>query len=341
MPSQARVVWDTASRGMTSARSTLWLPSGWTSPPASATPSGCSTRPGSSSSVPRSRRRAARDGARRRLHRGRQGRVGRTRACRHGIRPRHRGRPRLPRDARGQRARGHRHARELRAVWTGEAEHAVNFCGGLHHAMPGGGQRLLRLQRRRGRHPVAARQRRRAGGLRRRRRAPRRRRGARLLGRPAGADDLGARERPGAVPGHRLARPTSGGPGAEGDAVNVSLPPGTGRRGVAAGVPRGRAARSARLQAARCSSPSTAATRTWRTRWRTSRCRSTRSARPPRRCTAWRTRCARGWVALGGGGYEVVDVVPRGVDASGGHRGARPIETSEPVPQDWRDHVGG
>ena len=26
-----------------------------------------------------------------------------------------------------------------RAVWTGEAEHAVNVAGGLHHAMPGAG----------------------------------------------------------------------------------------------------------------------------------------------------------------------------------------------------------
>jgi acetoin utilization protein AcuC len=27
--------------------------------------------------------------------------------------------------------------RAARAVWTGEAEHAVNIAGGLHHAMPG------------------------------------------------------------------------------------------------------------------------------------------------------------------------------------------------------------
>ena len=70
------------------------------------------------------------------------------------------------------------------------------------HARPG--QRVLRLQRRRGRHPAAARPGRRAGRLRRRRRPPRRRRREDLLGRPAGADDLPARDRPDALPRHRL-----------------------------------------------------------------------------------------------------------------------------------------
>ena len=65
-------------------------------------------------------------------------------------------------------------------------------------------QRLLHLQRHRRRHPVAARPGRRAGRLRRRRRAPRRRRPGDLLRRPAGADDLPARDRPDAVPRHRL-----------------------------------------------------------------------------------------------------------------------------------------
>ena len=84
--------------------------------------------------------------------------------------------------------------------------HAANVTGGLHHAMRGPGERVLRLQRRRGRHPLAARPGRGAGGVRRRRRAPRRRRRADLLGRPAGADDLPARDGPDAVPGHRLPR---------------------------------------------------------------------------------------------------------------------------------------
>ena len=61
------------------------------------------------------------------------------------------------------------------------------------HARPF--DRLLHLQRRRDRHPVAARPGRRAGRVRRRRRPPRRRRPGDLLRRPAGADDLAARVR--------------------------------------------------------------------------------------------------------------------------------------------------
>ena len=38
------------------------------------------------------------------------------------------------------------------AVRTGEAQHAVNLAGGLHHAMPARRVRVLRLQRRRRRH---------------------------------------------------------------------------------------------------------------------------------------------------------------------------------------------
>ena len=93
-----------------------------------------------------------------------------------------------------------------RRVWTGEAEHGVNYCGGLHHAMRTHAAGLLHLQRHRRRHPVAARQRRAAGGLRRHRRPPRRRRRADLLERPAGPDDLAPRVRPAPLPRHRLAR---------------------------------------------------------------------------------------------------------------------------------------
>ena len=75
-----------------------------------------------------------------------------------------------------------------RRVWTGEVQRASNISGGLHHAMPGPHQRLLRLQRHRRRHPLAAGQRLRAGRLRRRRCPPRRRRAGDLLRRPAGDD---------------------------------------------------------------------------------------------------------------------------------------------------------
>ena len=112
------------------------------------------------------------------------------------------------------------------AVWTGQTEHGVNFCGGLHHAMRGRGLRVLHLQRRRRRDPVAARPRRRARRLRRRGRPPRRRRRARSSGTTtAGAHRVDPRVGPGAVPGHRLAGDI-GGPDAQGSATNVALPPG-------------------------------------------------------------------------------------------------------------------
>ena len=66
---------------------------------------------------------------------------------------------------------------------------AVNFAGGLHHAMADARVRLLRLQRPRGGHRARCSTLGRAAGrLRRRRRAPRRRRAGRVLRRPAGAD---------------------------------------------------------------------------------------------------------------------------------------------------------
>ena len=115
----------------------------------------------------------------------------------------------------------------FRQVWTGESLHSANIAGGLHHAMPRPGQRLLHLQRRRGRHPVAARPGRRAGRLRRRRRPPRRRRRGDLLRRPAGADDL-ACTRPARCCSPAPASPaTSAARTPQGTAVNVALPPGT------------------------------------------------------------------------------------------------------------------
>ena len=58
----------------------------------------------------------------------------------------------------------------------------------------------------------------------------------------------------------------SGGPDAQGSAVNVALPPGTVRRRLAARLPRRRPAAAARVRARRCWSPSTAATPTSTTR---------------------------------------------------------------------------
>ena len=67
----------------------------------------------------------------------------------------------FPRHARGGGARGRRARVDVgaRGVARARARHAVNLAGGLHHAMPGGGVGLLRLQRRGRRDPRAARRR--------------------------------------------------------------------------------------------------------------------------------------------------------------------------------------
>ena len=45
------------------------------------------------------------------------------------------------------------------------------------------------------------------------------------------------------------------------------------------------------------------------------------------------------WLALGGGGYELVDVVPRAWAHLVGIAAHAPVEPSTPVPQAWLDHV--
>jgi acetoin utilization protein AcuC len=49
--------------------------------------------------------------------------------------------------------------------------------------------------------------------------------------------------------------------------------------------------------------------------------------------------CDGRWVALGGGGYELVQVVPRTWTHLTAIAAHRPIPLTEPVPQDWLDHV--
>ncbi|MDN5790199.1 MAG: acetoin utilization protein AcuC [Micrococcales bacterium] len=49
--------------------------------------------------------------------------------------------------------------------------------------------------------------------------------------------------------------------------------------------------------------------------------------------------CAGRWIALGGGGYEVVNVVPRAWTHLTAIAAHAPIKTSASVPQGWRDHV--
>ena len=89
-------------------------------------------------------------------------------------------------------------------IWEGRAR--PGLLPGAHRPAPRDGQPGLRdvhLQRRRGRDPGPARPGRRADRVHRRGRAPRQRLPVDLLRGPAGADLLGARERPLPVPGHR------------------------------------------------------------------------------------------------------------------------------------------
>lgn len=52
-----------------------------------------------------------------------------------------------------------------------------------------------------------------------------------------------------------------------------------------------------------------------------------------------RSTCQGRWVALGGGGYELVDVVPRAWTHLIGVVTGRPVDPSTPVPREWLDHV--
>jgi acetoin utilization protein AcuC len=45
------------------------------------------------------------------------------------------------------------------------------------------------------------------------------------------------------------------------------------------------------------------------------------------------------WVALGGGGYELVEVVPRAWTHLVGVVTGRPVDVAAETPQEWRDHV--
>ncbi len=49
--------------------------------------------------------------------------------------------------------------------------------------------------------------------------------------------------------------------------------------------------------------------------------------------------CEGRWVALGGGGYELVDVVPRSWTHLTAIAAHVPVDPFTPVPQEWRDHV--
>ena len=132
----------------------------------------------------------------------------------------------------------------------------------------------------------------------------------------------------------------TGGPGAEGTAVNVALPPGTGDRGWLRAVHAVVPAAGAGVRARTCWSPSTAATPTPSTRWPTSPSRSTPSGVVAEMLHDLAHEVCDGrWVATGGGGYEIVDVVPRSWSHLVGIAAHPPVAPSTAVPEAWRDHV--
>ena len=133
----------------------------------------------------------------------------------------------------------------------------------------------------------------------------------------------------------------TGGPNARGSAVNVALPPGTDRRRLAARVPRRGARRCCARSGPPCSSPSTAATPIGTIRWRISTCPSTDSGPPTWRWPSWPTNSASGrWVSTGGGGYAVLNVVPRAWTHLLGIVSGEPVAPETVVPDAWRAEVG-
>src|SRR5690554_1765263 len=252
-------------------------------------------------------RRAARRpgrGAARGAHPGVRARGARGLAVRRGaargVRPRHGRRPGLLADARGECTdRG----RDARGGSCGVARRAR--ARGQLHGRPAprdacGGLGLLRLQRRGGRDPRDARRRRAAGRLRRPRRAPRGRGRADLLGRPARAHGLGARVGPHLVP--RDGFPAGRGRAARAGHRGQRLAPGAHDDGA--------------LTNLRVSVDGM--------RWADELVHSLAHEL-----------CAGRWLALGGGGYAVVDVVPRAwahLVAVASHSELPP---DAPLPEPW------
>ncbi|HET7397252.1 MAG TPA: acetoin utilization protein AcuC [Intrasporangium sp.] len=225
-----------------------------------------------------------------------------------------------------------------RAVWEGEAEHGVNFTGGLHHAMPAsasgfciyndaaiGIQWLL------------------AHGAER-----------------VAYVDIDVHHGDGVerifwddprvltISVHETGRalfpgtgwPTDvGGEGAEGSAVNVSLPPGLGDAGWL------RAVHATVMPVVRSFRPDVLVTQHGCDTHAEDPLAHFAMTVDAQRAAADSLHrlshevCAGRWVALGGGGYEIVDVVPRTwthVTAIAAHA---PVRCTVPVPQEWRDHV--
>jgi acetoin utilization protein AcuC len=224
------------------------------------------------------------------------------------------------------------------AVWRGETAHAVNFTGGLHHAMPGYASGFCVYN------DIA-------------------------LGIQALLDD-GARrvvyvdtdvhhgdgvermfwddERVLTISLHETGRvlfpgtgypEDIGGPRAEGGSVNVALPPGTGDaawlRALDAVVSplMGAFAPEVLISQHGCDSHALDPLA------HLALSLDAQRASYVRLHELAHEYCQGRWVALGGGGYEVVDVVPRAWSHLVAIAGHQPLEPHTKVPEAWRDYV--
>jgi acetoin utilization protein AcuC len=224
------------------------------------------------------------------------------------------------------------------AVWRGDVRHAVNFSGGLHHAMPGSAAgfcvyndaalavaRLLELGARRVAYvDVDVHH---GDGV-----------------QAAFWDDprvltISLHEHP------RLLFPgtgwpeESGGPQAPGTAVNVALPPGTGDdgwlRALRAVVPELLAGFGPDALVTQHGADTHAEDPLAHLAVSVDAQRAAAEA-----CHEWAHEYADGrWVALGGGGYAVVDVVPRTWTHLVGIAAGTPVPPEAEVPEEWRREV--
>ncbi len=223
-------------------------------------------------------------------------------------------------------------------VWEGRTEHGVNFCGGMHHAMPGnaagfciyndvavgiqwlldhGAERVAYVD-------VDVHH---GDGVER-----------------AFWDDprvmtVSLHESGRALfPGTGFAGDI-GGPGAEGAAVNVTLPPGTGDSAWL------RALHSTALPLVRAFKPDVLVTQHGcDTHAQDPLAHLSLSVDAQRAAADALHRlshevCGGRWVALGGGGYEVVDVVPRSWTHLTAIAAHHPVPLTAAVPTGWLEHV--
>jgi acetoin utilization protein AcuC len=226
----------------------------------------------------------------------------------------------------------------VEAVWRGETLHAVNFAGGLHHAMHASASGFCVYN-----DPALAIARLLESGV---------ERVAYVdldVHHGDGVQDafwndprvltMSLHEHPGTLfPGTGWTE-ESGGPDAEGCAVNVPLPPGTADEGWL------RALTSVVPELLRVFRPQVLVTQHGAdTHFEDPLAHLALSVDAQRvaaeLCHDWAHTYAEGrWAALGGGGYAVVDVVPRTWAHLVGIAAGAPIAPETEVPDDWRQSV--